>query len=236
MKSFLRHPVIVSLLGRLIWSYMVLCARTVRWTVEGDDTFRTAWQQESGLIIAAWHSRVLLIPSIWSRIARKLPANAYQTAMLVSLSRDGESVARAVEQFGLDTIRGSSTHKRKRKDKGGVAAIAETSRRLRSGSVVCLTPDGPRGPAEQVQAGPVLLAQRAGAAILPAALSVKPAWRLDTWDRFMIPLPFSKGAMVLGEPLFIPKDETPEAGQARVQSAMAAVYARADDIVSGTGS
>lgn len=236
MKSFLRHPVVTSLLGRLIWSYMVLCARTIRWTIEGEEAFRASWQQDHGLIVAAWHSRILLIPSIWSRIARKLPANAYQTSMLVSLSRDGEAVAKAVEQLGLDTVRGSSANKGKRKDKGGVAAIAEASRRLRSGSVVCITPDGPRGPAETVQAGPVLLAQRTGAAIIPYALAVRPVWRLDTWDRFMIPFPFSKGAMILGEPIQLSKTEQAEAGQARVQAAMDAVQHRADDIVSGTGS
>lgn len=227
MKSLLRHPFVSSLLGYLIWSYMVLCARTIRWQVEGEDAFRKIWQEDHGLIVAAWHSRVLLLPTIWSRIARKLSKKTYPTSMLISLSRDGEAVAKAIEHLGLDSVRGSSTHKRKRKDKGGVAAIAETSRRLRSGSVVCITPDGPRGPALQVQAGPVLLAQRTGAAIIPYALSVRPVWRLGTWDRFMIPVPFSRGAMVIGDPVLISKTDSAEAGQATAQAAMDAAYAKA---------
>ncbi|WP_300392088.1 lysophospholipid acyltransferase family protein [Henriciella sp.] len=235
MKSFLRHPLVSSALGYLIWAYMVVCARTIRWQVEGEAGFRDAWKQEHGLIVAAWHSRILLIPAIWSKIARKLPAKSYQTAMLISLSRDGEAVAKAIEHLGLDSVRGSSTHKRKRKDKGGVAAIAETSRRLRKGSVVCITPDGPRGPAENVQAGPVLLAQRSGAAIIPYALAVRPAWRLDTWDRFMIPLPFSKGAMVIGEPLFIAKSESAGDGIAKTQQAIDAAHQRAESLISPTG-
>ncbi|MEE2877385.1 MAG: lysophospholipid acyltransferase family protein [Pseudomonadota bacterium] len=230
MKSLLRHPFVSSTLGYLIWGYMVLCARTIRWTVEGEEQFRAEWNKEHGLVVAAWHSRVLLLPTIWSRIARRLPAKAYPTSMLISLSRDGEAVAKAIEHLGLDSVRGSSTHKRKRKDKGGVAALAETSRRLRSGSVVCITPDGPRGPATTVQPGAVLLAQRTGAAIMPYALSVKPVWRLNTWDRFMIPLPFSKGAMVIGSPVKVSKTDSVEHGQAATQSAMAEAYARAREL------
>ncbi|WP_300378679.1 lysophospholipid acyltransferase family protein [Henriciella sp.] len=231
MKSLLRHPFVSSLLGYMIWGYMVLCARTIRWRVEGEQAFRDAWAQDPGMIVAAWHSRILLLPTIWSRIARKLPGKAYPTSMLISLSRDGQAVAKAIEHLGLDAVRGSSTHKRKRKNKGGTAAIAETSRRLRSGSVVCITPDGPRGPAEKVQAGPVLLAQRTGAAIIPYALACKPARRLNTWDRFMIPLPFARGAMVIGAPVLIDKQEEASAGREKLQAAMDKAYVRAQALI-----
>ena len=183
------------------------------------------------MIVAGWHSRILLLPTVWSRIARKLPSKAYPTAMLISLSRDGEAVAKAIDNFGLDSVRGSSANKRKKKDKGGAAALAETTRRLRTGSVVCITPDGPRGPAEKVLAGPVILAQRTGAAIIPYALACKPVWRLDTWDRFMIPMPFSRGSMVLGEPVFLSKTEDVEAGKRRVQAAMDEVHNRAEALI-----
>lgn len=232
MKSLMRNPVVSSILGGLIWAYMVICARTIRWTVEGEETFRAAWHADHGLIVAAWHSRILLIPTIWSRIARKLPKKAYPTAMLISLSRDGEAVAKAITHLGLDSVRGSSTHKRKKKDKGGIAALAEASRRLRAGSVLCITPDGPRGPAETVQPGPILLAQRTGAAIIPYAIGCRPVKRLDTWDRFMIPMPFSRGAMIIGEPIFLEKGQDIDTATARVASAMEAVYARASQIIS----
>lgn len=233
MKSLLRNPVVSTGLGFLIWAYMVLCARTIRWRVEGADGFRTAWHGGEGLIVAAWHSRILLLPTIWSRTARKLPHKTYPAAMLISLSRDGEAVAKAIEHLGIDSVRGSSTNKRKKKDKGGRAALAEITRRLRAGSVVCITPDGPRGPAETVLAGPVILAQRTGAAIIPYALACKHAGRLDTWDRFMIPIPFSRGAMVLGDPVYVSKTEDLEAGKQRVQQAMDAVHSRAEDLIAG---
>ncbi|WP_300424279.1 lysophospholipid acyltransferase family protein [uncultured Hyphomonas sp.] len=231
MKSLLRHPFVSSLLGYLIWGYMVICARTIRWTVEGETGFRKAWTDGDGLIVAAWHSRVLLLPTIWSRIARKLPGKAYQTAMLISMSRDGEAVAKAVSHLGLETVRGSSAHKRKKKNKGGVAAIAETSRRLRAGSVVCVTPDGPRGPAEEVQPGAILLAQRSGARVIPYALDCKPVFRLDTWDRFMIPLPFSRGAMIIGEPMAIARDATREEAAHQLGAQMKLLPQRAAELV-----
>ncbi len=231
MKSLLRNSLVSSLLGYLIWVYMVLCARTIRWTVEGEDGFRKAWTEDQGLIVAAWHSRVLLLPTIWSRIARKLPAKPYPTSMLISLSRDGQAVAKAIEHLGLDAVRGSSTHKKKRKDKGGVAAIAETSRRLRANSVVCITPDGPRGPAEEVQPGPIVLARRSGAAIIPYALDCRPVRRLETWDRFMIPLPFARGAMVIGEAVQVDNTATVEESRQAVAAAIDTVYARAAELL-----
>lgn len=232
MKSLLQNPIVSTILGALIWAYMVICARTIRWSVEGETAFRNAWSADHGLIVAAWHSRILLIPSIWSRIARKLNRKAYPTAMLISLSRDGEAVAKAITHFGLDSVRGSSTHKRKKKDKGGIAALAEASRRLRANSVLCITPDGPRGPADTVQPGPILLAQRTGAAIIPYAIDCKPVKRLKTWDRFMIPLPFARGAMVIGPPVFLDKAESMEEATAKVAAAMDAVYSRASAIIS----
>ena len=231
MKSVLRSAIGSSFLGYLIWAYMVLCARTIRWTVEGEEGFREAWADDEGLIVAAWHSRVLLLPTIWSRIARKLPGKTYPTSMLISLSRDGEPVAKAIEHLGLDAVRGSSAHKRKRKDKGGTAAIAEVSRRLRAGSVVCITPDGPRGPAETVQPGTLIMATRTGARIIPYALDCKPVFRLDTWDRFMIPLPFSRGAMVIGAPVSSDESASKEQRISDTEEAMSAAYARAAAIL-----
>ncbi|WP_084418711.1 lysophospholipid acyltransferase family protein [Henriciella litoralis] len=224
MKWLFRNPIFSSALGYLIWAYMVLCARTMRWSTEGEEQFREAWSGDRGLIVAAWHSRILLLPSIWTRFVRKMPAKAHPTAMMISLSRDGEFVAQAVSHLGIDVVRGSSTHKKKKKDKGGSAAIMETTKRLRAGSVVCLTPDGPRGPAEQAQAGPVILAQRSNALIIPYALDCKPAFRLKTWDRFMVPIPFAKGTIVLGQPLEFRKGQDTAECTARLNAEIQEAY------------
>jgi len=227
MKSLLRSPLVSSFLGYLIWCWMVLVARTVRWQYEGTDRFAALWHEAPGFIIAGWHSRILLLPSGWSWIRRNLPFEQKSTAMLISLSADGEFVARAIDHLGLKAIRGSKTHKRKAKDKGGVRAIAETVRHLRAGGVVCVTPDGPRGPAEEVSLGPVILAQRAGVPLIPYGLAVSRGRRLDTWDRFLIPYPFGRGAIVFGEPVTAPPDAEPEEIRRRLQLEMDNAHRRA---------
>ena len=141
----------------------------------------------------------------------------------------GEPVARAMRHLGVGTIRGSAGNKKKaKKDKGGARAVVEAVKLLKSGGAVCITPDGPRGPNEQVSLGAILIAQRSGAPILPYAVATKPAKRLDSWDRFIIPFPFTKGAIVFGELLETPRDAKPEDLRDALQQRLDAATRRAD--------
>ena len=228
MKSLLRSSIVAAILGRLIWAWMALVAHTVRWTVEVDPAARQAWRDNDGVVVASWHSRIMILPSAWIRFIRGWKDRVNRAAMLISLSPDGEAVARAIDHLDLHAIRGSAANKKKRKDKGGARAIAEATRLLKSGSAVCITPDGPRGPAERVSPGAIMIAQRAGAPIVPYALSVKPCWRLDTWDRFIIPFPFSRGAIILGAPVEAPRSADPETLRAELQVRLDEVTRRAD--------
>jgi lysophospholipid acyltransferase (LPLAT)-like uncharacterized protein len=228
MKSLLRSSIIAAILGRLIWAWMALVAHTVRWTVEVDPAARQAWRDNDGVVVASWHSRIMILPSAWIRFIRNWKDRVNRAAMLISLSPDGEAVARAIDHLDLHAIRGSAANKKKRKDKGGARAIAEAARLLKSGSAVCITPDGPRGPAERVSPGAIMIAQRAGAPIVPYALSVKPCWRLDTWDRFIIPFPFTRGAIILGAPVEAPRSADPETLRAELQVRLDEVTRRAD--------
>ncbi len=228
MKSILRHPIVTSLLGWIIWFYMALCGRTIRWIIEGDEAAKAAWLSESGTIIAAWHSSILLLPSGWNRAMRKWPPEHRDVAMLISLSRDGEPVAKAIKHLGLKAIRGSSAHKSKQKDKGGLRALTNAIRLLREGGAVCITPDGPRGPAEIAQTGPIVMAQRTGAPIIPYAVTSLPAKRLSTWDRFHIPYPFSKGAIVFGAPLIAEPNMSVESLRTSLEERLTAAMRRAE--------
>lgn len=210
---------------------MALCGRTIRWTIEGADTARAAWREHDAVIVAAWHSRILLLPSGWAKLMRKWPGRRAPSAMMISLSPDGEPVARAIRHLGLESIRGSSSHKQKQKDKGGAAAVAAAIRRLKKGGAICITPDGPRGPAQISQLGPILLAQRTNAVILPYALASVPARRLSTWDRFIIPYPFTRGAIVFGEPIRIQRGEDNEMARTGLEVALNAATERAEELV-----
>ncbi|KCZ51431.1 hypothetical protein HY29_06070 [Hyphomonas beringensis] len=229
MKRLFRSKPVTILLGTLIWGWMTLVARTVRWKVEGIEPARQSWSENQGVVVASWHSRIMLLPSGWIRHMRHWPGPIHKGAMLISLSPDGEAVTRAIGHLGIHAIRGSAANKKKaKKDKGGIKAVAEAVRLLRSGTGVCITPDGPRGPAEVVSPGAIMIAQRAGAPILPYALSVKPAKRLGTWDRFIIPFPFARGAIVYGEPLATTRDADPAELQAELQKRLDAATQRAD--------
>jgi len=211
MKSIFRSAPVVSLLGALIWAYMALCGRTIRWKVEGLDEAKSLWQEHDAIIVAAWHSTILTLPTAWTRYMRHWPGRRAPSAMMISLSADGEPVARAIKHLGLTSIRGSSGYKRKRRDKGGGAAIAEATKLLRAGGALCITPDGPRGPRQRAGLGPILIAKRTKAAILPYALATAPSKRLSTWDRFQIPIPFARGAIVFGQAITMETKNTPEA-------------------------
>lgn len=232
MKSILRSELTTSILGRVIWVYMIIMASTVRWQVEGLDETKADWTKAKGVVLAGWHSQILMLPTGWRRHMSRWTNPKRRAAMLVSLSRDGEAVARAVGHLDIDLIRGSASNKKKQtKDKGGVRAVAEASRHLKSGGLVCITPDGPRGPREIVTAGTIMIAQRSGASILPYSLSASPRKRLNSWDRFVIPAPFAKGAIVYGPMLNIPRDADPEAMRIELQARLDTAQARADDLV-----
>lgn len=235
MKAILRSAIITSLLGWLIWAYMALCNRTIRWSVQGDEAALETWLAYPNIIVASWHSTILLLPSGWNRIIRKWPRQKTRSAMLISLSKDGEPVAKAIKHLGLEAVRGSSTHKRKKRDKGGMKALAEALRILKTGGGICITPDGPRGPAEVAQNGPIIMAQRSSAPILPYAIVSAPRHRLKTWDGFRIPYPFSRGALVFGDAVIPAKDEDRETLRQRLENNLNAAMQQAEGLVQKKG-
>lgn len=232
MKSLLRSPLIASLLGYIIWAWMALVGRTTRWRIEGADEARAFLKDHSsGLIFACWHETILLMPSGWNQSVRHWPERPARAAMMISLSPDGAAVAEAIRHLDIDVVRGSTSNKKKAdKDKGGGRAIAEASKRLREGSYICMTPDGPRGPRRRASPGAVTLGQRAGAVIVPYAIASKPAPRLNTWDRFIIPLPFARGAIVFGPPIRCGRAASLDALTEALQTGMDIATRRAEDL------
>jgi len=235
MKSFLRSGPVQAVLAFLIWSYMALIGRSVRWQIEGLEKVEPLWDAPGGLLFSSWHSRIFLLPVIWTQKLRHRPNNKRQPAILISLSRDGEFVARASEKLGLQVIRGSAGNKKKAdKDKGGAAAIREVSDLLgREDGVVCMTVDGPRGPRQRAAMGAALLAQRKRATIVTYALATAPAKRLNSWDRFVVPLPFTRGAIVIGDIIKAERGEKTESIRARMEAALNSATQRAEELVGG---
>ena len=140
-------------------------------------------------IFAFWHSRILLLSYIYKRL---------NASIMVSNSADGEIIAQVLQRHGHQTIRGSTR-------KGGMRAlmqqIIDMRTHRRPGVVI---PDGPQGPRHKVQAGVILLAQKTGCPIIPLAYSSKRRKIFNSWDRFMLPYPWTRGVITYGKPIEVP--------------------------------
>jgi lysophospholipid acyltransferase (LPLAT)-like uncharacterized protein len=169
-------------------------------------------------IYAIWHSRILL-PAFWHR-----NENA---SILVSDSADGEIVAQMLKSYGHEAIRGSTG---KRGLRALMLQIDDMRRNVRPGVV---TPDGPQGPRYRVQSGVVLLSQKTGFPIIPLAYGARKRKVFNSWDRFVLPVPWSRCALVYGHPISIPdtiaSDEKSLAEYAqKVENELNRVTAQAD--------
>lgn len=148
------------------------------------------WSEGGGVLCVFWHSRIGLSPACWP-LDRAQPAKA-----LISLSADGEFIAKAVALQGIPAVRGSSANKDKAgRAKGGSQALRDGLKQLKVGALA-ITPDGPRGPARVMAEGLPLLAKLSKAPVLFIGLSCHPAIRLNSWDKAVLPLPFARGAIV----------------------------------------
>ena len=174
-----------------------LWARTLRFEIEdrGGIVGRPVTENYIG---ALWHNRLLIFPFVLRRFFPQRDG-----AALISASRDGDLIADVVQRFGYKVIRGSSSRL-------GASAILQLTEVLASGSDVVITPDGPRGPAYELGPGIIFLAQKSGAAVLPMNLEYSRCWRLGSWDRFIVPRPFSKVRVLIDEPHRVKPTGTPE--------------------------
>jgi len=227
--KLLRTPWVQSTLAAAMAGWMRLCFSTMRWTVENPEAAQAVWDGKTGVVLCFWHSRISLSPKCWPLDGRAQPVRA-----MISLSADGEFIAGAVQRLGIPAIRGSSTKRTKEgklKEKGGTAAFRDVLRWVRGGGCIAITPDGPRGPAEQMAEGAVMTARLTGAPVLMVGLASKPAITLGTWDRAVVPLPFSRGAIVWSDPMSAEGVDDTAAERAIWAERLSAVTRRAEAVV-----
>jgi lysophospholipid acyltransferase (LPLAT)-like uncharacterized protein len=149
-------------------------------------------ESEENVIIISWHNRLLFLTALFPDRFRR------RTKAIVSASRDGQYIADLAHQFGVKTLRGSSSSKASSVQRNATRAIQE-------GWHVAFTPDGPRGPKYKMQRGPVHLASLTGARIIPVSVNASRYWQLKSWDNFQIPKPFSRLTFVVGDAITVPK-------------------------------
>ena len=199
-------------LSRLLGAAIVLHRATIRIERLRFEHYLGLKARGVPILFALWHGRMFL--SIQAHRGEGI-------ATMASQSKDGEWIARWLEKNGYVVVRGSTT-------RGGGQALRAMVRLVRSGRHAALTVDGPRGPSRVVQPGVVQLARLTGAWILPITSSCSKPRFLASWDRYLLPFPFSKGVVAYGEPFPITSDISDETALARIGSALDAATAEAD--------
>jgi len=210
LKSLGRHPVVLKGIGAFLAGYLKLVYRTNRFTVAPEGVYPKI---EPGLpyVVAMWHGQHFMMP--FSR------PEGWPVKVMISRSADGEINAIAAEKLGLGLIRASGSQKsRQILKRGGMKGFIEALRALKDGSSVALTADVPKGPARVAGIGIVQLAKHSGRPILPVAVATSRSIELNSWDKASINLPFGRGAIVYGDPIFVSADLDDDGLEAARQS------------------
>jgi lysophospholipid acyltransferase (LPLAT)-like uncharacterized protein len=232
VKRFFRLSPVQSTLAFLLASYLALVSATMRWRIFPSGAVADELAKPEGGMIFFWHGRIAL-----GVVSRRLMGGRPMRVM-ISLSADGEFITKAAARLGFPAIRGSTARRGGAISKGGAAAFMEALSVIASGGGVFITPDGPRGPVEVMQSGPVMLAARAQTRVFLAAFAAKPVVMLKSWDRTRIPLPFGKGFAVIEGPLRVAQRAdraTIETVRADWQARLRALEIRAEALLDGAG-
>ena len=164
--------------------------RTWRWRVSGLEHFDAIFASGRFPVMAFWHGRIL--PALYYFRRRGI-------VVITSDNFDGEWTAKIIHRFGYTTARGSTS-------RNAARAVLRAKRRMEEGHAVGITVDGPRGPALVVQPGALWLAKSTGNPIVPFHIEARSYWTAPSWDASQIPYPFSRVAVVFGEPFYVPAD------------------------------
>jgi lysophospholipid acyltransferase (LPLAT)-like uncharacterized protein len=207
---------LVSLIGPIL---IFVLGKTLRIKWIGEKNLDPIRENGGRVLYAFWHGRMLILSYShrWQKIH-----------VLISQHRDGELIARIIERLGFVSVRGSTT-------RGGSKALFEMAKKGMSGYDIAITPDGPRGPKFKVQPGVIYIAQRSGMPVIPISNSAKRRWTLSSWDGFLIPKPFSKSVIIIGEPIYVSLEATPqqlEEKRRELEESLAELTQRADNYFS----
>ena len=198
--------------------FFTLYLRLIGWTS------RFEYRGEENLpgkpfIYVFWHCHILLVS--YSHRGRAVRVRA-------STSKDGDVSVRANRQFGQRIIRGTASS-----SKEGAKTTIKIIRTLKEGNVIAITPDGPKGPVLKVKKGVVFIAGKIGCPIVPVSWAVKRKKVLRSWDRTIVPLPFNRGVVMTGKPIYVKKDADMDRAAENIEDILNDMKAEAERIVAG---
>ena len=181
-------PLLRGLLAMLWYSYRIE-------KVIGAEIGERLVAERTVCIPCYWHQQHLLC----TRIIRRWIRKGFDASIVISASVDGEIPASIAGAWGAKVIRGSA-------NQTGALVMRDMHDALKRGSSIITTPDGPKGPIFEFKAGNILIARISGAPLIPLACAADRSWRLTSWDRMMVPKPFARVVIVIGEPHAVPRD------------------------------
>ncbi|MCG8371823.1 MAG: lysophospholipid acyltransferase family protein [Proteobacteria bacterium] len=168
--------------------------------VIGEDVADRIVAQDHGACAPCyWHAQHLVL----SNLMRQWIRRGFRAGFIVSASVDGDVPARIARSWGAEVIRGSAA-------RTGALVLRDARALMKRGVSIITTPDGPRGPAFELKPGTVLMARLTGAPLVPLGFAASRAWTLNTWDRFVIPKPFARIVIAIGEPIDVPRGASME--------------------------
>jgi len=202
----------LTLLSQVLGMSIALLRTTLRVELLNSERYADLKAKRVPILFALWHGRMFLA------------IDAHRNEGIVTMasqSKDGNIITRWLENNGYLVTRGSTS-------RGGSEALRRMVRHVRSGHNVALTVDGPKGPARVVQSGVVRLARMTDAWILPISFSSSLPLFLRSWDRYLLPKPFSRNVVAYGEPFAVPQEMSDEVALAKIRAALDDVTAAAD--------
>ncbi len=211
MKQF-RRWFQTNVVPLLIYGVLRLLYLTLRVTVIGNEPTDALHRCKEGVVYVLWHARLIMAPFA----SRREECHA-----LISIHRDGEMIARVLKLFGYGVVRGSSS-------RGGEEALKEMVRLAQENRDLAITPDGPKGPVEVAKPGAAQVARLTGRPVVPFAYAASRVKRFNSWDRFMLPLPFARVVFIYGEPLYCREGEETETFRQRIEQSLRAITRQAD--------
>ncbi len=219
MKSRLLDKIFLSIAPCMAFWVIRLISATMRKSYVNFEGYRKMLSEGSQIILAFWHGRLFMMP--YSYPGRGI-------TILVSQSKDGELITRTVKGFRIESVRGSST-------RGWFGGIKGLLKSVQEGRDIAITPDGPKGPGMKAQMGIIQIARATGLPIIPMSFGSSKKKTFESWDKFIVPYPFSKGVFICGEPVRVSADAGPfemEESRACLEGALTDLTDKADNFFS----
>jgi lysophospholipid acyltransferase (LPLAT)-like uncharacterized protein len=203
-----KDRLLIRVIGLALFSIIKLVGATVKFEFEGWEHCEAVARDGHQAIYAGWHRHIFLFTYFWRE---------RRVVVMQSRSFDAEYMARVIHRLGYGSVRGSST-------RGHTGAAVEMIRLIKAGCPAGFLIDGPKGPRFVAKAGAILIAKKTGQPIIPMIVTAAKCWEIKkSWDRTLVPKPFTRARVIIAPPVYVPPDadgELFEAKRAEVQRAL----------------